>query len=71
MRERPPSRRGNAAPRYDRVAADDAVRIAAYNERAAAAARHEAARFFYDLRQGLRLARVAVANRLGDPPRNH
>lgn len=34
----------------------------------AEAARTQTARFFYDLRRGLRLARVAVANRVGTEP---
>lgn len=34
-------------------------------QRRADAARQEAARFFFDLRRGLRLARVAIANRIG------
>jgi hypothetical protein len=53
------------APRYQAVAGEAAGRAAAIEQRRAEAAREEAAKFFYDLRRGLRLARVAVANRIG------
>lgn len=68
MRAREGSRRQNAAPRYQAVAGEEAARLAAHEERRAEAARTEAARFFFDLRRGMRMARVAIANRIGTDP---
>lgn len=42
--------------------------MAAHDDRRAEAARVEAAQFFFDLRRGLRLARGAIANRIGTTP---
>lgn len=68
MRVREGSKQSNGAPRYRALAQEEAARHAAHEDRRAEAARTEAAKFFYDLRRGLRLARVAVANRLGTEP---
>ncbi len=68
MRNREGLRQRHGAPRYQALAQEEAARHAAYEERRAEAARSEAAKFFYDLRRGLRLARVAVANHLNTEP---
>lgn len=68
MRGREDTRRRSAAPRYQAVAAEDAARASAHDDRKAEAARLQTAKFFYDMRRGLRLARVAVANRVGTEP---
>lgn len=68
MRSREGARRSNAAPRYQALKSEDAARLAAYDDRRAEAARVEAAQFFFDLRRGLRLARGAIANRIGTTP---
>jgi hypothetical protein len=68
MRTKRPSQHFHAAPRYERVAAEDAARLAAQQGRMAEGARTQAARFFHDLRQHLRLARGAVAVRVGTEP---
>jgi hypothetical protein len=68
MRTRVGVPNASAAPRYKTVASEDAARLAAHDDRRAEAARVEAAKFFYDLRRGLRLARVAVASRIGTEP---
>lgn len=65
MRSKPVARRGNAAPRYERIEAEEAARHEARQDRIAAGARSQAARFFYERRQHLRLARGAVAYRVG------
>jgi hypothetical protein len=64
MRANVPARPRHSAPRYEAAVPADAARARAMEERRDALAREEAARFFCDLRRGLRLARVAVANRL-------
>lgn len=64
MRPEPVSRRG-VAPRYQRIEAEDATKLSAHRDRIAAQARAQSARFFLDLRQHLRLARVAIADRVG------
>lgn len=68
MRERRPAQRGNVAPRYRAVSGDDRAERTAHNAQLGAAARDDAARFFRDLRLGLRLARVAVAAQVGTQP---
>ncbi len=65
MRDYVDARRRHAAPRYHAVPAERAERPDALEARRAEAACQEAAKFFCDLRRGLRLARVAVANRIG------
>lgn len=65
MRGREGSGRPVAAPRYRAVAGEVAAHDAAHDDLRAEAARTQAARFFYDLRRGLRMARVAIANRVG------
>lgn len=61
-------RRPNSAPRYEALEGETAAQIAAHDDRRAEAARAEAAQFFHDLRRGLRMARVAIANRVGTDP---
>ncbi len=68
MRAREGKRRPNSAPRYQALAGETAARAAAHDARRAEAARLESARFFHDLRRGLRMARVAIANRVGTDP---
>lgn len=53
------------APRYEHLDADEAAKFAAHKERVAAGARSQTAHFFYGLRQHLRIARGAIANRIG------
>lgn len=67
MRPSPEARPRHAAPRYRTVAHEAAAAGSA--DLRAEAARTQAARFFFDVRRGLRLARVAVANRIGTEPR--
>lgn len=65
MRVHGETRRHHTAPRYQAVATEGAGQAAAMAQRRADAARDDTARFFHDLRRSLRLARVAVANRIG------
>lgn len=62
MRSSPAARPYNAAPRYQTVAGE--ARLTASDELRADAARQQAAQFFANLRRGLRLARVAIANQI-------
>lgn len=65
MRVNGETRRHRSAPRYQAVAIEGAGQAAAMVQRRAEAAREDTAKFFRDLRRSLRLARVAVANRVG------
>jgi hypothetical protein len=68
MRVREGSRQSVAAPRYRAAAGEQAAHAAVHDDLRAEAARTQVARFFYDLRRGLRMARVAIANRIGTDP---
>lgn len=67
MRPSPEARPYNAAPRYRTVASETAA--AGSVGLRAEAAKAQAAKFFFDVRRGLRLARVAIANRIGTDPK--